>query len=199
MGWNGYDAKNKIIYLRNIKSITPQLDFNFYKVASFSAEHINQVKSFVYSVVLSEKLQQQKSAIFLKTRNESATKKARVAEQTSYAGIGKYGLASLFQCSTGEAVKVKNRFVKDGFITTQKRYKKIHTLKQADMNLKHYLHVVFPQKSDKLSFVRNNNGGVDIIQQLHDEMKSNIVLKKRKFMFEGIKKLSAARPLSTCF
>lgn len=199
MGWMGYDAKNKIVYLRNIKSITPQLDFNFYKVVPFSSEHINHVKSFVYSVVLSEKLQQQRSAIFLKTRNESATKKARVAQQTSYAGIGKHGLASLFKCSTGEAVKLKNRFVKDGFITTQKRYKKIHTLKQADMNLKQYLSVAFPQKSDKLSFARNNNGGVDIIQQLHDEMKSNLVLKKRKFMFEGIKKLSAARPLSTCF
>jgi hypothetical protein len=190
--WVGYDAKNKKIYLRNIKNITPNLDYSYYKVASIPKNDIENVKSFVYGVILSEKLQQQKSAIFLKSRNNSATKKHRVATQSDYCGIGKNGLASLFQCSTSEAVKIKNRLVKHDIIATKKRYKKIHTLNQADMNLKNYLHVAFPGKSDKLSFVRNNNGGVDIIQQLHDEIKSNLVLKKRKFMFEGIRKLSAA-------
>jgi hypothetical protein len=192
MGWIGYDAKNKKIYLRNVKKITPNLDYNIVNVVSFSSEHINQVKSFVYSVVLSEKLQQQKSAIFLNSGNNSATKKGRVALQSDYCGVGKYGLASLFQCSTSEAVKIKNRLVKDGFIATKKRYKKIHTLKRSDMNIKHYLNIAFPGKSDKLSFVKNNTGGVDIIQQLHDEIKSKLCLKKRKFMFQGIRKLCVA-------
>jgi hypothetical protein len=192
MGWNGYDAKNKIIYLRNIKSITPNHDYNFYKLASFSLEHIDHIKSFVHAVILSEKLQQQKSAIILKSRNNSATKKGRVALQSDYCGVGKYGLASLFNCSAGEAVKIKNRLVKAGFITTQKRYKKIHTLKHADMNLKNYLSVAFPGKCDKMTFQKNKNGGIDVFEQLHDEIKSKLCIKKRKFMFQGIRKLCEA-------
>ena len=106
--------------------------------------------------------------------------------------MGKFGLAKLFKCSAGQAVKIKCRLVEDGYITTKKRKKKIHTLFNPDMGLHKHLAVAFPGISDRLTFIKNKNGGVDIYQQLHDEIKSKTCIKKRKFLFNGIRALHAA-------
>jgi hypothetical protein len=191
LGWIGLDKIKNVIYLRRIGSFVSSTNSTYQKVIPFYKSDLANAKTFVYAAMLSEKLQQQKSAIFLQSRKKSAVKKRDAAQQIDYCGIGKYGLALLFKCSAGQAVKIKCRLVVDRYIETKKRSRKIHTLTRADMSLRSYLDVAFHGISDRLSFVKNKNGGVDVYQQLHDEIKSKMVIKKRKFKFDGIRSLHA--------
>lgn len=190
--WIGWDKIKNVVYLRKIDSFVSITNSSYQKVVPFYKSNLSTAKSFVHAAVLLQKLEKQKSAIFLQSRKKSAVKKSNAAQQTSYCGLGKYGLATLFKCSAGQAVKIKCRLVADGYITTRKRTKKIHTLSHADMSMRPHLNVAFPGISDRLTFVKNKNGGVDIHQQLHDEMKSKTCIKKRKFLFDGIRALHAA-------
>ena len=192
LGWIGLDKIKNVIYLRKIGSFVSSTNSTYQKVVPFYKSNLASAKSFVYAALLSEKLQQQKSAIFLQSRKKPAVKNKDAAQQASYCGLGKFGLAKLFKCSAGQAVKIKCRLVADGYITTKKRTKKIHTLSRADMSMRPHLDVAFPGISDRLTFVKNKNGGVDIHQQLHDEIKSKTCIKKRKFLFNGIRALHAA-------
>jgi hypothetical protein len=190
--WIGLDKIKNVIYLRKIDSFVSSTNSTYQKVVPFYKSNLTTAKSVVYAAVLSEKLQQQKSAIFFQSRKKSAVKKSDAAQQTSYCGLGKFGVAKLFKCSAGQAVKIKCRLVTDGYIATKKRKKKIHTLPYADMNVRLHRDGAFPGISDRLTFLKNKNGTVDIYQQLHDEIKSKTCIKKRKFLFNGIRSLHAA-------
>ena len=77
----------------------------------------------------------------------------------------------------------------DGYIFRKKRKKKIHTLQNADMNMRLHRDVAFPGISDRLTFIKNKNCGVDIYQQLHDEISSKTCIKKKNFLYNGIRSL----------
>lgn len=190
--WIGLDKIKNVVYLRKIDSFVSSTNSSYQKVIPFYKSNLSTAKSFVHAAVLSQKLEKQKSAIFLQSRKKSAVKKSNAAQQTSYCGLGKYGLATLFKCSAGQAVKIKCKLVEDGYIATKKRKKKIHTLPHTDMNVRLHLDTAFPGISDRLTFIKNKNGGVDIHQQLHDEIKSKTCIKKRKFLYNGIRTLHAA-------
>jgi hypothetical protein len=192
LGWIGLDKIKNVIYLRKIESFVSSTNSSYHKVVPFYKSNLSTAKSFVHAAVLSERLQQQKSAIFLQSRKKSAVKKSNAAQQASYCGLGKFGLAKLFNCSAGQAVKIKCKLVTDGYIATKKRTKRIHTLSHPDMGLRKHLAAAFPGISDRLTFNKNKNGGVDIYQQLHDEITSKTCIKKRKFLFNGIRALNAA-------
>lgn len=190
LGWIGYDSKMKKIYLRSICGLYRVNDTNAIRVALLKQKDVAKSKSFAYAAILSEKLQQQKSAIFLQIRKKSAAKKSDAALQTLYCGLGKFGLASLFHCSPSQAVKIKERLRKDGYLLTKKCRVKVLTIPKPDMNIYNYLNESFPDDSAKMTFARNKNGGIDVFKQLHDKMQSKLCVKKRKAVFNGIRKMN---------
>lgn len=191
--WIGIDPKRNVIHIRSFRTICFGISVPFSRVVRFEYNDLNNVRFFTYGAVLNQKLLIQKYAIKLQSKGGTpVAKKSDATQQESYPGLGKPGLAKLFQCSETKAIRIKQACAKSGYVYVKKRMRKILSLKNADYNISMYLKEIYGEKSFMLKFRKNfRDNTVDVYIVQRDEMEPLMKFKKRgKGRFNGLKQLS---------
>lgn len=194
--WIGIDSKRNVIYIRSFRIICLGLGLPFSRVVQFDYNDLNKVRFFTYGSVLNLKLLVQKYAIKLQSKGRTpVAKKSDATQQESYPGLGKSGLAKLFQCSEAKAVRIKLGCERSGYVFVRKKMRKILSLKHADYNVPQYLKEIYGEKSFMLKFRKNyKDNTIDVYEVLRDEIQPLMKLKKRgSKRFNGIKQQSTEK------
>jgi len=102
-----------------------------------------------------------------------------------YFGLSNVRIADKLNCSLSQACKRKHKAETAGLLQTTAHYKHYHTLPKADYQIRSHVYKSYPTLINRLRFrkVKNPNTGlneVELVQQLHDEIKPLITFSKRK-------------------
>lgn len=183
IGWVGYNPLTGNVFLRSIKQICEGYGLCTKRVVMLYPKDLATVKLFVYGSILCNKTRQQDVAIRLNSKKKPAVKYRDTALQASYTGLGKYGLSKLFSCSTTEAIRIKARLEEEGYIETKNRFQKVKELQRADFLLKSIVTDSNEKAGNKLFFRRFKTGQLWLCRQLHDEIKSKMVVRTKGLWF----------------
>ena len=196
LNWIGYNSATGDYFIRGISFIRKQQKFKSRKAATFYFKDLKNMQAFVAGSIISSniKAQQYYWEVASRGRLKSVTMKKGVTKQDfipasattqkpDYYGLGVHGIAKLLNCKPTRACELKQEAEKEGHIKTKKKFREIAVFEKSNDGLKKNLGFAYPEMEKKVRFRKVKRGGkffVQMVEQLHDEIKPKVGLKKIK-------------------
>lgn len=181
MNWIGYDSNTGYYYVRGFDFIRRINNFESRTAVTFYAKFFNAFRSFLVGAIIGEQINKQRfyKEVAERRKLRAAVKKGHAAIQSKafsssslpYYGLSNKRIAKLLGCNYTRASELKKQAVKDGFIKTRHRFKRLAVLSKRDLLLGPYLKDVHAD-SHKIRIARDpsNNGSITAYVQEMDEI-----------------------------
>lgn len=189
LGWLYYSHKKRVIFVKSFDKIREELNLTKQNAILFTLKDCETFHEYITGAIITNNIRKQVWASRRKHKSDSAYINSDNAQLPvkNYYGMSNLGISKLLNCGQTRACVLKNKAEIAGYITTDEKMLKVYSL-PAEKNMRAALRNLYPnlyhrcriQKSaDRLkSFKRSSH--VDIMLQLHDEIRSKMKITKRR-------------------
>ncbi|RPD50639.1 hypothetical protein [Paracnuella aquatica] len=183
LNWVGYNPASGYYFIRGFHYIRLIHKINNRQGVIFNAFNLNNIKVFVYGVLISAIVigQFHSAEKDAKRKSRTATTYGGVAKQSNrlshsnlpYFGVSNAGIGAALNCSTTLACNMKRKAEEAGMIKTRKQFHLLDRIKEPDYKLRSYLYEQYPKLIGRIRFLGKSNREerwIEVLQQLHDEI-----------------------------
>jgi hypothetical protein len=189
--WLKYSHKHTYIFVTGFDKIRQNLGLTDRKAILYKNKDFRNFNEFLTGSVITGNISRQKRTSINKEKHTNSAFKisdnAQLLDYINYFGISNKGIGRLLGCKQTRACVLKNKAEKAKYITTKEKFHTIASVPSGKGALE-IAKLKYPSFSNKMKIAKSSRRTtsfkclkhVDIQIQLHDEIKSNMTITRRK-------------------
>ncbi len=186
--WIGLNESTGNYLIHSISQIRKQYQFIKRTACCFYFTELKNLKLKAVGAILSKQISVQKYLNSKKRKTKWVASnnrddafqpiKALSNFKREYFGFSNSVIAKIFKCSPTRACQLKQQAEKDGYIQVIHKFNNLMVLPAADNFLREQIYSNYPHMKGRITFIRQKNGKVNVVEQLFDEIIPLVQIKR---------------------